>query len=300
MWATRHDGLGWRIFFVAVIFRSAVSQPQRRKTDDRVCSCKRVQLKVAIDVDALGDQIAEMSAHIDAAMHRLLTAVREFDIAAGWQVQGALSCAHWLAWRVGWDLRTAQVRAITRVATAEKEEVWIEHAKHMPASQLDTLCRSYQNVQAYDQAHGSEAGAMAAAQVAAQRTVTRRTLDNGMVKFEVVVSSDEATIVWAALNAASAKAGAEPTGAESIFADQTPAELLLAPPPTAKAATSVERGQQRADAFMGIIQDRVRGNRPQRTPIEIIITVPHAGLHGPAGPSDLAMMAGGEVIDSLV
>ena len=132
---------------------------------------------------------------------------------------------------------------------------------------------------------------MAAAQVAAQRTVTRRTLDNGMVKFEVVVSSDEATIVWAALNAASAKAGAEPTGAEPIFADQTPAELLLAPPPTAKAATSVERGQQRADAFMGIIQDRVRGNRPQRTPIEIIITVPHAGLHGPAGPSDLAMMA---------
>jgi hypothetical protein len=27
------------------------------------------EVKVAIDVDALGDQIAEMSAHIDAAMH---------------------------------------------------------------------------------------------------------------------------------------------------------------------------------------------------------------------------------------
>ena len=40
----------------------------------------------------------------------------------------------------------------------------------------------------------------------------------------------------------------------------------------------------------------MRGNRPQRTPIEIIITVPHAGLHGSAEPSDLAMMAGGEVI----
>ena len=62
------------------------------------------------DVDALGDQIAEMSAHIDAAMHRLLTAIREFDIAAGWCVQGALSYAHWLAWRVGWDLRTARER----------------------------------------------------------------------------------------------------------------------------------------------------------------------------------------------
>ena len=271
------------------------------------------KVKVAIDVDALGDQIAEMSAHIDAAMHRLLTTIREFDIASGWHVQGALSCAHWLAWRVGWDLRTArervrvarklaelplideelrrgamsysQARAITRVATAEKEAVWIEYAKRMPASQLDTLCRSYQNVQAYDQAHASEAGAMAgamaAAHVAAQRTVTRRSLDNGMVKFEVVLPNDEAAIVWATLNTGIAKADAEPTPAE---------------PPTAKASSMADRGQQRADVLMDIIQDRVRGIRPQRTPIEIIITVPHAGLHGSAEPSDLAMMADGEVI----
>ena len=140
-----------------------------------------------IDVDALGDQIAEMSAHIDAAMHRLLTAIREFDAASGWHVQGALSCAHWLAWRVGWDLRTArerlrvarklaelplvdeqlrlgamsysQARAISRVATADKEALWVAYAKRMPASQLDTLCRSYESVQAYDQARSTEAGA---------------------------------------------------------------------------------------------------------------------------------------------
>ncbi len=66
------------------------------------------KVKVAIDVDGLGEQIAEMSAHMDAAMHRLLTAIREFDLASGWHVQGALSCAHWLAWRVGWDLRTVR------------------------------------------------------------------------------------------------------------------------------------------------------------------------------------------------
>ena len=309
------------------------------------------KVKVAIDVDALGAQIAEMSVHIDAAMHRLLTAIREFDIASGWHVQGALSCAHWLAWRVGWDLRTArervrvarklaelplvdeelrrgamsysQARAISRVATAEKEAVWIEYAKRMPASQLETLCRSYQNVQAYDQAHGMEAGAIAAAQVAAQRTVTRRILDDGMVKFEVVLASDEAAIVWAALNAAIAQAPAttdqtpaaaprtapgdeEPASASSLTADQTPAEPPRAEPalaespsveqPTTKAPTSADRGRQRADAFMDIIQDLVRGDRPQRTPIEIIITVPHAGLHGSAEPSDLATMADGEVI----
>ncbi len=297
---------------------------------------KSAEVKVAVDIDALGEQIAEMSAHIDAAMHRLLTAIREFDIASGWHIQGALSCAHWLAWRVGWDLRTArervrvarklaelplvdeelrigamsysQARAITRVATAENEAVWVGYAKHMPASQLDTVCRSYQNVQAYDQVPGAgaKAGVVLAAQVAAQRTVTRRSLDNGMVKFEIVVASDEAAIVWAALNAGIAKAGAEltpvkQTPAEQPTAEQHPAEPWtaesnFAKTPTAKAPSAADRGRQRADAFMDILQDRMRGNRPQRTPIEIIITVPHAGLHGSAGPSDLAMMADGEVI----
>ncbi len=77
------------------------------------------KVKVAIDVDALGDQIAKMSAHIDAAMHRLLTAIREFDIASGWHVQGALSCAHWLAWRVGRYLRTARERVRVARTLAE-------------------------------------------------------------------------------------------------------------------------------------------------------------------------------------
>ncbi len=304
------------------------------------------KVKVGVDVDALGDQIAEMSAHIDAALHRLLTAIREFDIAAGWHVQGALSCAHWLSWRVGWDLRTArervrvarklaelplideqlrlgamsysQARAISRVATAEKEAVWVAYAKRMPASHLDTLCRSYQNVQAYDQARGAEV----AVQVAAQRTVTRRSLDNGMVKFEIVLPSDEAAIVWAALNAAIDSASAEPTPAEpsqtesSPFAqtpaaptpadpplsklsptEPTPAEPTTATkPPTLKAPTAADRGRHHANAFMNMIHEHVRGNRPQRTPIEIIITVPLAGLKGSAEPSDLAMMADGEVI----
>ncbi len=320
------------------------------------------KVQVAIDVDALGGQIAEMSAHIDAAMHRLLTAIRDFDIAAGWQVQGALSCAHWLAWRVGWDLRTArervrvarklaelplvdeqlrtgamsysQARAISRVATADNEALWVAHAKHMPASQLDTLCRAYQNVRAYDQTHDAmteamtEAmtGAVLAARVAAMRTVTRRSLDNGMVKFEVVLASDEAAIVWAALNAGIAKAGtdltpeeqtpAEAPGAESSPAEQTPAEPSHAEPsraepaaaesssiassaaqqPNVKTPASADRRQQRADVLMGIFQDRVRGRRSQRAPIEIIITVPLDGLRGSAEPADLAMMADGEVI----
>jgi hypothetical protein len=99
-------------------------------------------------LDRLGDEIAELSAHLDAATARLLTLIRDFDTRGGWNT-GFRSCAHWLSWRVGLDLGTARervrvaralgtlprlaealargelsyakVRALTRVATPETE-----------------------------------------------------------------------------------------------------------------------------------------------------------------------------------
>src|SRR5262245_34022395 len=62
------------------------------------------------ELDRLGERIAEQAAHHDAAMYQLLVDVREFDERGGWYVQGALSCAHWLSWRVGWTLTTARDR----------------------------------------------------------------------------------------------------------------------------------------------------------------------------------------------
>ena len=35
-------------------------------------------------LDQLGDEIAELSAHLDAATARLLDLIREFDIRQGW------------------------------------------------------------------------------------------------------------------------------------------------------------------------------------------------------------------------
>src|SRR5438046_227008 len=97
-------------------------------------------------LDRLGDEIAELSAHLDAATARLLELIREFDAREGWNT-GFRSCAHWLSWRIGLDLGAARervrvaralhvlprivgalasgeisyakVRAVTRVATAE-------------------------------------------------------------------------------------------------------------------------------------------------------------------------------------
>ncbi|HET9491458.1 MAG TPA: DUF222 domain-containing protein, partial [Methylomirabilota bacterium] len=103
----------------------------------------------AAELDRLGDEIAELAAHLDAAMARLLDLIREFDAGGGWG-NGFKSCAHWLTWRVGLapgaarehvrvaralgtlpllaqalargELSYSKVRALTRVATPETEE----------------------------------------------------------------------------------------------------------------------------------------------------------------------------------
>ncbi|HMH53261.1 MAG TPA: DUF222 domain-containing protein, partial [Candidatus Acidoferrum sp.] len=101
------------------------------------------------EMDRLGNEIAELSAHIEAAGAYLLELIREFDARGGWN-HGFRSCAQWLAWRVGMnrgaarervrvaralgslprlaealargELSYAKVRALTRVATPETEE----------------------------------------------------------------------------------------------------------------------------------------------------------------------------------
>src|SRR2546425_8619101 len=66
-------------------------------------------------LDRLGDEIAELSAHLEAATARLLDLIREFDASGGWN-SGFSSCAAWLSWRVGLDLGAARERV--RVARA--------------------------------------------------------------------------------------------------------------------------------------------------------------------------------------
>jgi hypothetical protein len=67
------------------------------------------------DLERLGDEIATLSAHLEAATARLLDLIREFDARAGWN-NGFRSCADWLSWRVGLDPGAARERV--RVARA--------------------------------------------------------------------------------------------------------------------------------------------------------------------------------------
>jgi hypothetical protein len=156
------------------------------------------------DIDTLADQIADTAAHLDAATHTLLTQIRHFDDMSGWHRQGALTCAHWLSWRIGLDLGAARekvrvaralgtlphiddalrlgqvsyskARAMTRVATPDNEQALLSMARSCPGAQLEKICRLYRRVQSKSptQARADEA----------RRWVVSRTTDDGMVRLD--------------------------------------------------------------------------------------------------------------------
>src|SRR5215468_6079468 len=68
-----------------------------------------------VELDRLGDEIAELAVHLEAATARLLDLIREFDARGGWN-NGFRSCAAWLSWRVGFAPGAA--REHVRVARA--------------------------------------------------------------------------------------------------------------------------------------------------------------------------------------
>jgi len=171
------------------------------------------------NTEELAQEIATLSAHLDAATHRLLECIRSFEQTGGWHEQGAISCAQWLSWRVGWDpgtarervrvaralgtlplidealrradLSYAKARALTRVATPANEDRLLAMALVATGAQLERLCRGYRTV-----AEGRKAPAPE------ERSVRRRLLPGGMVKLELVLEADEADLVVHAVDRA--------------------------------------------------------------------------------------------------
>ena len=125
------------------------------------------------DLDRLGDEIAELAAHLDAASARLLDLIREFDARGGWNT-GFRSCAAWLTWRIGLapgaarehvrvaralgalprlaqalargELSYSKVRELTRVATAETEERLLAVGRAGTAEHVARIVRGWRRM----------------------------------------------------------------------------------------------------------------------------------------------------------
>src|SRR5262245_20103090 len=126
-----------------------------------------------LSLERLGEEIAELSAHLDAATARLLELIREFDARGGWG-NGFRSCAHWLTWRVGLEpgaarehvrvaralgslprlaqalacgeLSYSKVRELTRVATPVTEERLLAVGHAGTAEHVERIVRAWRRV----------------------------------------------------------------------------------------------------------------------------------------------------------
>ena len=173
------------------------------------------------DLDLLGDQIAELSARIQAATYELLCHLREFDRHCGWE--GFRSCAHWLNWRTGLDLGAAReklrvaaalaelnhvsaamacgvlsyskVRAITRVADTANEARLLAVACGATAEQVERLVRAWRRA---DRAAETDAEQMRLA----SRSLSTRVDEDGMVVLRGRLTPEVGALLLRALEAA--------------------------------------------------------------------------------------------------
>ena len=137
------------------------------------CSCGLVEPPRPIA--ELEAQITELAGHLNAANHRWLMLIAEFDRREGWADGSTPSCAHWLSWKCGLDRGAARekvrvaralealplisgamargevsyskVRALTRIATARNEGDLLMIALHGTANHVEALVRKYRRAE---------------------------------------------------------------------------------------------------------------------------------------------------------
>ena len=248
----------------------------------------------ALAGDPVGDAIAELCAHLDAGLYRLLTLLRTYDEEELWS--GWRSCAHWLNWRTGISLGAARerlraarcladlpltsaqmekgrlswskVRAMTRVATAENEARLVEFALHHTASQVERLVRAWRSAEtAYAELDGPS-------ELAARRHLTIRMTDDGMYEVRGLLLPEVGALLVEALDAAAdeiyrqeramereAEAATEREAAREADAaigepDPPTSAPTPAPGPAPAPGLRLSQGEQRHDALGAWLEDR--------------------------------------------
>ena len=126
-------------------------------------------------LDELAADICSLAGRINAANHRWLLLIAEFDRRKGWSQSATQSCAHWLNWKCGIAMGAARekvrvaralehlpkisaamesgglsyskVREITRVAKAETEDYLLMIAEHGTAQHVENFVRAYRRCQ---------------------------------------------------------------------------------------------------------------------------------------------------------
>ena len=256
------------------------------------------------DLERLGDEIAELSAHVDAAIARLLALIREFDARGGWNT-GFRSCAHWLAWRVGLELNAARervrvaralgplplladalargelsyskLRALTRVAAPETEARLLALGRAGTVSHVERIVRGWRRVDRLAEARET-------AKRHRGRGLSLHYDDDGMLVVQGRLTPEVGALLRQALAAAR----------EVLYRRARPHEKPLVPSEPSGATSS--EAQQRADALAVVLESALHqgldpGGSGERYHVVIHIdetgqTVLEDGIHVSAETSE--------------
>jgi len=255
------------------------------------------------ELDRLGDEIAELSAHLDAATARLLALIREFDARGGWN-RGFRSCAEWLAWRVGLDLGAARervrvahalgalprlaeaftqgelsyakVRALTRVATPETDARLLAVGRAGTAAQVERIVRGWRRTD-------RRAEAREASRQQAGRALHVVPDEDGTVVIRGRLTPEAGALPIRALEAAR----------ETLY--QQARRVGPAPLSTDPALQPPTRAQQQADALVLLAETALHHELDPGAPGEryqVVVHVDAAVLEDPAQPGQTALEGG--------
>jgi hypothetical protein len=172
---------------------------------------------------SLEEEITEIWGQINAATYRFLKLIAEYDAREGWGWHGCADCAQWLNWQCGigrvaarekvrvarslaelpkisasfekGEISYSKVRAMTRIATPENEDVLMNIALQGTAAHVERIVRQYRRVERLEDA-------WLANEAHKHRYLNYRFDDDGSVLIEARLPSEVGAMLRKAIEAA--------------------------------------------------------------------------------------------------
>lgn len=222
----------------------------------------RSTLDERVAVDALAARIIERHQQIDSLTHRLLIDIRAFDEVEGWKHEGMQSCAHWLSARLGIGLGTARekvrvARALGKLPALDEalETGQVSYSQVRAVTRVATEDNEETLVNMARQASAAEleyncrlfrrvqrsSGEEPVEPPPPERWLRRTNTDDGLVRIEIQLEPEQAARVIEACRASAA----DPV-----------------------------------DGLVAMAEMALRGNAPERPPVEVMAHVDVATLDG--------------------
>jgi 5-methylcytosine-specific restriction endonuclease McrA len=261
-----------------------------------------------VELERLGDEIAVLSAHLDAATADLLDLIREFDARGGWG-NGFHSCADWLTWRVGLDrgaarervrvaralgtlprlaqalargeLSYSKVRALTRVATPETEERLLAVGKAGTAAHVERIVHGWRQM---------DRKAELAETAAHHRSRALQVYQDGdgMVIVRGRLTPEAGAVFMQALAAAP----------ETLYQQRRSGNATVEPPSDGVSGATLSMAQQQADALGLVAEAALHGGMDPGAPgdrYQVVVHVDAAVLANAEAPGQSLLADTGRV-----